>query len=198
MTRDVSEGSPHGTVEIRPATPERWPDLEALFGDRGACGGCWCMHWRRQAAAYEAAKGEGNRAALKERIETGSAPPGVLAYVAGEVAGWCSVGPRSEFVRLERSRILAPVDDEPVWSIVCFFVDRRHRGRGLSRRLVEAAVELAAGHGASIVEAYPVEPKQESMPPVFAFTGLASAFLAAGFREVERRSPTRPIMRRSC
>lgn len=114
MTGDVSEGSPHGTVEIRPATPERWPDLEALFGDRGACGGCWCMHWRLQAAAYEAAKGEGNRAAMKERVETGPVPPGVLAYVAGEVAGWCSVGPRSEFVRLERSRILAPVDDEPV------------------------------------------------------------------------------------
>lgn len=186
------------TIEIHPATPERWSDLQRLFGDRGACGGCWCMHWRRTAAAYEEGKGAGNRAALEERVRTGAVPPGVLAYADGEVAGWCSVGPRSEFVRLANSRILAPVDDAPVWSIVCFFVDRSHRGKGLSRRLIEAAVELAAAHGASLVEAYPVEPKRASMPPVFAFTGLASAFRAAGFEEVERRSETRPIMRRSC
>lgn len=182
--------------DIRPAEPPRWRDLERLFGERGACGGCWCMHWRLRARDYEAGKGEGNRAGLFARVHGGGPPPGLLAYVDGEPAGWCSVGPRAEFVRLAGSRILKPVDDEPVWSIVCFFVDRAHRGRGMSVALIEAAVALAARHGARIVEAYPVEPELDAMPPVFAFTGIASAFRKAGFREVARRSPTRPIMRR--
>lgn len=156
------------------------------------------MYWRRRAAEFKAGKGEENRAALEARVESGSPPPGVLAFVEGAVAGWCSVGPRSEFVRLERSRILAPVDDEPVWSIVCFFVDPGYRDAGLSVRLLEHAVALAADHGARIVEGYPVEPRKDRMPPAFAWTGLASAFQKAGFQEVERRSYTRPIMRRRC
>lgn len=179
---------------LEPAARERWGDLERLFGERGACGGCWCMHWRLTAAEYEAGKGEGNRRRLRERLGS-EPPPGVIAYLAGEAVGWCAVAPRGEYVRMERSRILAPVDDRPVWSIVCFFVARPHRGRGLTGALIRGACELAAAHGASIVEAYPVEPQKDPMPPVFAFTGLASAFRRAAFREVERRSPTRPIMR---
>jgi len=183
-----------GPWRVEPATGECWGDLERLFGERGACGGCWCMHWRLPAAEYESGKGEENRRRLRERM--GSEPtPGVIAYLGDEPVGWCAVAPRSEYRRMERSRILAPVDDEPVWSIVCFFVARAHRGRGLSVALIQGAVDLAAAHGASIAEAYPVEPKTDSMPPVFAFTGLASAFRRAGFREVERRSPTRPIVR---
>ncbi len=155
------------------------------------------MHWRLRARDYEARKGAGNRTGLYERVHGDGPPPGLLAYVEGEPAGWCSVGPRAEFVRLLTSRILAPVDEEPVWSIVCFFVDRAHRGRGLSVALIDAAVAFAGRHDARVVEAYPVEPKLDAMPPVFAFTGIASAFRQAGFREVERRSPTRPIMRRA-
>lgn len=182
-------------VDVVPVTPDRWEDLETLFGDRGACGGCWCMHWRVSASDYEAGKGDLNRQRLKERVGSGPAPPGVLAYAGHEPAGWCAVSPREEYVRMERSRVLAPVDDRAVWSIVCFFVSRPHRGRGLTRRLIEGAVELAASNGASVVEGYPVEPPKGRTAPVFVFTGLASAYRAAGFEEVERRSPTRPIMR---
>jgi GNAT superfamily N-acetyltransferase len=180
--------------EILPLTPERWPDLEKLFGPRGAVGGCWCMYWRLPSAEYEQLKGAPNRAALRDLTQTGEIP-GLLAYREGEPVGWCSLAPREIFLRLERSRILAPVDELPVWSIVCFFIHRKHRRSGLSLYLLEAAVDFAKAQGAQVLEGYPVEPKSDSMPPVFAYTGLASTFRKAGFREVARRSETRPVMR---
>ncbi len=122
-------------------------------------------------------------------------PVGLLAYDGDEPVGWCAVAPRDEFSSLNRSRVLKRVDDQPVWSVVCFFVKRSHRHQGLTVRLLKTAIDFAAEHGASIVEGYPIEPRKPEMPPVFAFTGLASAFLEAGFVEVARRSETRPIMR---
>lgn len=182
-------------IEIHPLTPDRWDDLVALFGPRGACGGCWCMTPRLTRSEYERQKGEGNKRALK-RLVDGGTPPGVLAYAEGRPVGWCAIAPRSEFSTLARSRILAPVDDRPVWSIVCHFVAKDHRRRGVLKALIEGAVAWAASRGAETVEAYPVEPKKSDMPPVFAYTGIASAYRGTGFREVARRSETRPIMRR--
>ena len=181
-------------MEFRPLTPERFPDLEALFGERGACGGCWCMSWRLERAAFERGKGAGNRRALKRIVESGEVP-GILAYVEGAPVGWCAVAPRERFPRLARSRVLAPVDDQPVWSIVCFFVAKPYRRRGISSKLIEAATELARGQGARVVEGYPVVAQKGVLPDPFVWTGLPSAFERAGFREVLRRSATRPIMR---
>jgi GNAT superfamily N-acetyltransferase len=144
---------------------------------------------------YERQKGAGNRRALKRLVESGRVP-GLLAYRGGEPVGWCALGPREEFGMLGRSRILKPVDDRPVWSIVCFFVHLAYRGLGISAALIEGAVEHARLCGARVVEAYPVEPKREPMPELFAWTGIASAFRRADFVEVARRSETRPIMRR--
>lgn len=181
-------------LTFHPVTPDRWDDLETLFGENGACEGCWCMHWRVPAAEYEAGKGEVNRRALRERVEAGE-PPGLLAYDGDTPVGWCAVGPRDEFVRLEASRILAPVDDVPVWSVPCFYVAPEARGRGVSVALLEAAGDYARERGGGTLEGYPVEPT-ERQSPAFVWTGLASAFEAAGFEEVERRSEKRPIMRR--
>ena len=183
-------------VECYPLTADRWPDLEALFGSRGATGGCWCMWWRVARSQFTAQRGEGNKQALKRLAEAGEAL-GLLAYIEGHPVGWCAVGPREGFPVLERSRILKRVDDIPVWSIVCFFVNRRHRGKGLTIALLRAAIAYAKQHGARVVEGYPVEPKTSRMPELFAYTGLASAFQRAGFVEVLRRSQTRPIMRYS-
>ena len=177
-----------------PLTAARWPDLEALFGPHGAVGGCWCMTPRLPRADYELQKGEGNRMAFRDLVTSGEAH-GILAYDDGNPAGWCAVGPREEFPALERSRIMRRVDDEPVWSIVCFFIGKEYRRQGLMGRLLSGAIAYAADHGATIVEGYPVEPRTAAMPPVFAWTGLASAFRQAGFVEVARRSETRPIMR---
>jgi GNAT superfamily N-acetyltransferase len=182
-------------ADVFPLTRERWADFERLFGPRGACGGCWCMWWRLTNAEMEAGKGEGNRLRQKGSVEAGRVP-GLLAYLGGLPAGWIAVEPRREYPRLARSRVLAPLDEVPVWSVTCFFVDRRYRNQGLTVALLKAAVEHVARQGGRVVEGYPIEPRQPGKsPPVFVYTGLVSAFLRAGFKEAARRSPTRPIMR---
>lgn len=178
-----------------PLTPDRWQDLETLFGARGACGGCWCMAWRLVPKAFGAGKGEGNRRAFETVVKDGP-PPGVLAYAGHEPVGWCAVAPRSAYPRLANSRVLAPVDEEPVWSVSCLFVTRAHRRKGLCAELLRAAAALGKSQGAGIVEGYPVDTRGKNQPAVFVWTGLPSAFLKAGFEEVARRSDTRPIMRK--
>ncbi len=153
------------------------------------------MWWRLLHAAWQRQKGAGNKRAFR-KVVTAGPPPGVLAYAGDRPVGWCAVAPRTDYPRFGRSRVLAPVDDEPVWSVTCFFVARPWRGRGVSRALLEAATRYARARGGRIVEGYPIDAKGKA-PDVFVYTGLASAFEQAGFREVARRSPTRPIMRRA-
>lgn len=182
-------------LTFHPLTPARWADLERLFGERGACGGCWCMYWRLRRAQFEKQKGSGNKRALKKIVAAGEIP-GLLAYAGSEPIAWCALGPRESFPVLDRSRILGRIDAQPVWSVVCFFVARPYRRHGITAKLLRAAVAYARQRGARIVEGYPVEPKAGVMPDVFAWTGLAASFGRAGFREVLRRSATRPLMRR--
>lgn len=152
------------------------------------------MWWRLPRAEFDRGKGEGNRQALKQLVDSGEAP-GLLFYDGGRAVAWCSLAPRERFPRLERSRILKPVDGRPVWSVVCFFVDRRRRRKGMLPAMIAAAKEYARDQGATLLEAYPVEPKQGRMPEVFAYTGFASSFARCGFKEVARRSESRPVMR---
>jgi GNAT superfamily N-acetyltransferase len=186
--------SVRGLWEFHALTPARWPDFENLFGPRGAAGGCWCMWWRLTAKEFSANKGERNRRAMKKLVESGRAP-GILAYHGGRAVGWCAVAPRAEFRRLERSRILRPVDAEPVWSVVCFFVAKSHRRSGVGSRLLKAAAEYVKVRGGKILEGYPVDPGKRAVPDLFAYHGLADMFRGAGYKEVARRSQTRPIMR---
>jgi GNAT superfamily N-acetyltransferase len=186
-------------VEVLPATAERWPDLEALFGKNGACAGCWCMFWRLSRSEFRRLQGEGNKAMLKE-MTLGDQVPGLVAYAGGRPAGWCSIGPCEQYAALERSRILTPVDGQPVWSIVCFFVLRPFRRRGLLAELVRGAVQYAQQHGAHIVEAYPIDtqtPKLagKKLTGVGGYMGIASTFRALGFVKVGRASETQLIMR---
>ena len=181
-------------VEIYPATKTRWPDFEKLFGAKGACGGCWCMLWRLKRSAFEVGKGEKNRRAMQALVESGKIP-GLLAYADGKPVGWCSVAPRQHFPALENSRILKPVDEQPVWSITCLFVEKKFRRQGISVALLRAAAEYVKRRDGKIVEGYPTEPKKDRLPDVFVWTGLASAYQQAGFVECARRSETRPIMR---
>lgn len=182
-------------LRFHPATASRWSDLETLFGERGACGGCWCMFWRLPRKEWDAQRGNGNKTALQKTVMASRPAPGILAYAGREPIGWCAIAPRQKYVALERSRILKPVDDQPCWSISCLFIKRTHRRQGVSALLLKAAVEFAAREGAKIVEGYPVEPTMAKMPDPFLWHGVPSAFQAAGFKEVLRRSKTRPIMR---
>lgn len=180
-------------LEVYPLTPERWDDLERLFGKRGACGGCWCMWWRLTRSQYQKQRGSGNRKAFKRIVDSGEVP-GLLAYRKGQPVGWCAVVPREQLPALERSRTLKRVDEQPVWSVACFFVARPYRRQGVSQEMLLAARRYARRQGATILEGYPVEPVK-NLPDAFAWTGMASAFRAIGFVEVTRRSPRRPIMR---
>ena len=184
------------SLSFHPLTAERWAEFETLFGPNGACGGCWCMWWRLPRSRFAAQKGEGNRRALRSLVDGGEVP-GIMAYQGSRPVGWCSVAPRDSFPSLDRSRVLARVDGEDVWSIVCLFVARGFRRSGVSRYLITAACEFARSLGATVVEGYPVEPRKDAIPDVFAFMGLPHAFEACGFVEVARRSPTRPIMRKA-
>jgi len=186
---------------IVPATADRWNDLELLFGKYGASARCWCMFWRLPFKEFNAIKGEGTRAALKA-LTSKDVAPGLLAYLNGEPVGWCSLGPREDFRGLERSRTLKRVDDQPVWSIVCFFIKRGYRRKGLMAALLKGAVAYAAKHGAKIVEGYPVDLQSHllagrKLTGFSGFMGIASVYRAAGFKKVADASETQLVMRYS-
>ncbi len=181
-------------LTFHPVTPNAWKDFEKLFGPNGACAGCWCMWWRLSRAEFSKRHYAGNKRAMKKIIVTGQ-EPGILAYAGDEPVGWCAVAPREAYPSLERSTVLQRVDDQPVWSITCFYVARSYRKRGVARQLLEAAVKFAAKRGAIIVEGYPIDSGNQKKNPISIFTGLATTFAQSGFAEVARRSPGRPIMR---
>ena len=181
------------TLSFKPIKRDLWNDLEELFGANGACGGCWCMNWKLRGKAYEESKGMENRQMHKSMVAEGTVT-GLLAYWHGEVAGWVAVEPRKAYEKLAHSRVLKPVDDKEVWSITCFYVAKQFRRNGIAVSLIEAAVEHVSRMGGRIVEGYPVDSQDESPPP-FIFTGTASAFRQAKFKEVARHAPTRPIFR---
>ncbi len=184
------------SLTFKPLEPSRWEDFTTLFGERGACGGCWCMLWRLPRSQFEAQKGDGNREAMQTLVNAGEIP-GILAYQEGHPVGWCALAPRERYPALARSRILKPLDEQACWSIACLFIDRAHRQTGIATALIQAAVVFARSQGATLIEGYPVEPKSDRpIPAAFAWTGIPKLFLDAGFKEVARRSPTRPIMRR--
>ena len=181
-------------LETIPVTPDHWQDLERLFGKNGAYGGCWCMWWRVTRSQFKKQAGQANKEALKAIVDSGEVP-GILAYASGQPIAWCSVAPRETFPSLERSRTLKRVDDQPVWSIVCFYVAKPYRRKGLMAELLRAAIDYARQCGAKIVEGYPIEPKHDNLHPVSTFTGIVSAFQEVGFVEVARISEKRPIVR---
>jgi GNAT superfamily N-acetyltransferase len=185
------------TPELRfsAISPHRWDDLVALFGPNGACGGCWCMWWKRSSEEFRQHKGASNRRALKAQVDRGKVP-GFLAYEDGTAVAWCAVEPRTNYSQLARSRTLAPVDDRPVWSVSCLFIKAGHRRNGLSLVMLNQAKRFAAERGAHLLEGYPKDMCGRASPGANSlWTGVASTYLKAGFTEVERRSPTRPIMR---
>ena len=182
------------TLRFEPLTKASWPDLERLFGEKGACGGCWCMYWRLEHRTYEANKGENNKRALRQRVDNHH-PLGVIAFDGTIPVGWCSLSPRADLIRLENSRTLKPLDNIDVWTISCLFVYRPYRKQNISTALVAAATRYAFEQGAPAVEAYPVVPKKHKIPDVFAFPGLVRAFTKAGFEVVQSVSTSRVIVR---
>jgi GNAT superfamily N-acetyltransferase len=183
------------SYRIHPLTPDRWDDLVDLFGpERGANSGCWCMWWRMPGTDFKAVPRAEKRDRFRAIVETGP-PPGVLAYKGDTAVGWCAVGPRESLPRLNRSRVAAPLDNtEGVWAVNCFYIRSGYRQQGLMRTLLDAAVAFAGKRRAKIVEACPIDTDRKLIWGE-GYVGLAPVFRAAGFKEVARRSPTRPLMR---
>lgn len=183
-----------GNVDIQPLTLDRWGDLERLFSEPGDAGRCWCMWWYLKGSEFSALGRDGRKRGLHDMVLSGHIP-GILAYRERQPVGWCALGPREGYGRLERSRMLRRVDEQAVWSIVCFFVSRTHRGRGLMTALLDGAVDFASSQGARIIEAYPHEFGEKRGAPGDAYTGVVSTFAMDGFREVGHPNATQRIMR---
>jgi len=183
-------------IEVRPVTRDRWDDLVQLFGPSGAYSGCWCMFWRIKSSEFDANGNKGNRRAMQRIVER-SEIPGLLAYIAGKPVGWISLAPKEQFGRIVRSPLFKDIDDQLVWSVVCFFIDKEYRKRGVGKRLLSAAADYAQSKGARILEAYPIDTKGKHRADAALFTGTQFLFEQAGFTEVARRKERRPVMRKS-
>jgi ribosomal protein S18 acetylase RimI-like enzyme len=193
----VAEAPP--PLAIRPLTPGRWRDLQRLFEAKGCSipRGCWCMYYResgRQVVPPRSTLAEVRRKRLQALCEQGP-PPGLLAYAGREAVGWVTLGPREQFLKLAKSVVMKPVDDKPVWSIVCFVVRPDYRHRGVATALLRGAMDYAAKRGATLLEAYAVDKKDPSHDD-WLWHGAKSMYDKAGFVEVARRRPQRPVMRR--
>lgn len=189
----MNEQPASDVLTILPLTAARWADFEALFGAHGAYGGCWCMWWRIPRGEFSRNGGEGNRLAFKALVDAGQIT-GVLGYRGGQAVAWCSLAPREDYAALERSRALKRLDGQPVWSLVCFYIARAWRRKGLAKAVLAGALAYARQNGAKMVEAYPVD-APGNLPPVSSFMGSPGLFRAAGFVEAARPSPRRLMMR---
>lgn len=178
------------TLVCRPLTWARFPDLDQIMGEKAVTRKCFCMHWRRPNGGYRDARD--NRSRFAERVGE-DRPPGLVGYIGDDPVGWVQVGPRQEFPTIYRSRLLKPADDVEAWTVNCFVVRSDFRRRGVGQGLLDAAIAFAVSQGASVVEAYPVDGERASV--VDYYTGTLGMFARRGFEEIERRNPTRPIVR---
>ena len=189
-----------GAIRCEELRPSLWPQLEKLFGQNGACGGCWCMWWRveRGGKLWQQTHGAKAKRSFKRLVQSGRAR-GILAFSGDRPVGWCAFGPRVDFPRLDRSRAFKRSDVDGVWSINCFFIASDFRGRGIGRKLLDAAIRACKRRRARMLEAYPVTQTADGgrVASAFAYTGPIGIFEEQGFEVVQRLSPTRPLVRRT-
>jgi len=181
-------------LTFKPLCKKTWYDFETLFGEHGACGGCWCMSWRLSRSDFEKRKGDGNKKAMKQLVKKGE-QIGIIAYLNGKPIGWCAVAPREKYIKLENARVLKRIDDEPVWSITCFFLLKDLRRKSYSVEILKGVIDYCRKKKVKILEAYPILPYSNNIPAAFAWTGFLSSFEKAGFKVAKRWSNARPIMR---
>jgi GNAT superfamily N-acetyltransferase len=185
-----------GEITVRLLRHDDWPVIEELFGSNGACGGCWCMWPRvpRGGKLWDECKGEKNRNDFRKLLEVGEVH-GVLAFAGVRPVGWCSFGPRNTFPRLERVKALQRNWDEGTWSVVCFYIPAKWRGKGIAGQLLAAATKQAFALGARELEGYPAVPRDAdiALPAAFAWTGVPNLFDAAGFQKQPGQEASRRI-----
>jgi GNAT superfamily N-acetyltransferase len=182
-------------LTFEPLTKKNWNNFVQLFGDNGACGNCWCMYYRlRKSDFLEGKVADGNKDAMKE-IVWDDKPAGLLGLYEGQAIAWCAFAPREDFIKLEKSRVHKRIDNEAVWSIPCFFINKNFRKHGISVELLKGVIRYARENGIKIIEAYPTIPTTDKLPDSFVWIGLYKSFERAGFEIVDQTSKNRPMVR---
>lgn len=184
-------------IRIAPASADRFDDVEHALTGGGDGASCWCQWWMLRNKDFQATTNEQRRELLREDLDA-PVPSALVAYVDGAAAGWVKVSPRPDQPRLAATRDFQqspePFDDGSVWAITCFVVRREFRGEGLGGALLDAAVDHARSHGARIIEGYPVDTSTKKTSTNDLYHGALTTFMAAGFAEVARPKPARPIV----
>ena len=195
MIKDNNESDFFNQLIFEPLTKTNWNKFTGLFGEKGACGNCWCMYYRLLKSDFlEGKADDGNKRAMMEIVWKGK-PAGILGLYEGQAIAWCAFSPREDFIKLEKSRVHRRIDDTMVWSIPCFFIDKNFRRHGVSVELLKGVIRYAEENGIEFIEAYPVIPTQAKLPDSFAWIGLFRSFESAGFEIVDRTSKNRPMVR---
>ena len=195
MIKQYPESDFKDSLTFEPLTRKNWGQFIELFGNKGACGNCWCMYYRLSKSDFREGKTEdGNKNSMKESVWENK-PTGFLGIYDGQPIAWCAFAPREDFIKLEKSRVHKRIDNESVWSIPCFFIDKNFRKHGVSTALLKGVINYARENGIKIIEAYPTIPTQEKLPDSFAWIGLYKSFERAGFEIVDRTSKNRPMVR---
>jgi GNAT superfamily N-acetyltransferase len=181
-------------LKFQPLTPRNWSQFEVLMGERGGCGGCWCMSPRLSSKEFSENKYDSNKQLMKNLVNANK-PTGLMAIYKNKPVGWIALAPREDYTRIERSRALKRIDDKPVWSITCFFVKKEFRKMGLSQLLIKGAVAYAKKNKIKTLEAYPFIPYSDKVPAPFLWFGVLSAFINSGFKVVQQNGKSRAIVR---
>ncbi len=182
-------------LSFEPLSKNNWNKLVQLFGEKGACGNCWCMYFRLKKSDFEEGKHDNGNKSSMQALVYSDKPTGIVALYEGQPIAWCAFAPREDFLKIENSRVHKRIDTEQVWSIPCFFIDKNFRRMGVSVRLLKGVIRYAKQKKIKIIEAYPSIPTQEKLPDAFAWTGLYISFEKAGFKIVDRTSRNRPMVR---
>lgn len=182
-------------LTFEPLNKVNWARFVQLFGNNGACGNCWCMYYRLNKADYLEGKADNGNKEAMQKLVWGNYPTGILGFYEGQPIAWCAFAPREHFIKLEKSRVHKRIDNQPVWSIPCFFIARSFRRQGISVELLKGVIRYARENGIKIIEAYPTIPTTETLPDSFAWIGLYKSFERAGFEIVDRTSKNRPMVR---
>lgn len=182
-------------LTFEPLSRDNWSKFVQLFGEKGACGSCWCMYYRLKKQDFQEGKhNDGNKNAMKTLVWE-NRPTGILGFYEGQPIAWCAFAPREDYIKLENSHVHKRIDNQPVWSIPCFFIDKNFRRQGVSVELLKEVIKYAGKEGIKVIEAYPTIPTQEKLPDSFAWIGLYKSFEQAGFKIVDQTSKNRPMVR---
>jgi len=183
-----------GKLSFASLSSVNWKEFEALMGEKGGCGNCWCMYFRLSYKDFQANKPDGNKKLMKQLVNKGM-PQGLIASIDKEPVGWIALAPREDYMRMENSRSFKRIDDKPVWSITCFFIKKGFRHKGLSSELIKGTIDFAKKKKIKTLEAYPAIPYAEKVPHPFLWVGVLSSFIKNGFSIVQQNSKSRAMVR---